>query len=259
VGPAPCATVARATLNTEILTMQHIIDTLTRFIATAERVSDAEEHAVWQARVAAFLQAAIGPSAADEFREIDRGDPKRWYEFRHGQTGYIEGLALKLKIGGAGPRAPTPAAARPAPTYDTKQVFVVHGHDVGAKESVARFLEKLGLAPIILHEQPNVGRTVIEKFEAFATVGFAVVLLTPDDACGTLHRARQNVILELGYFMGKLGRNRVCALHRAGVELPSDIQGILYVSLDDGGWRTRLAQELIQATYAIDLEALVKG
>src|SRR5258706_1627408 len=92
-----------------------------------------------------------------------------------------------------------------------------------AKQSVARFLEKLDLKPIILHEQPNKGRTIIEKFEAHADVGFAVVLLTPDDvgeaadrADKLKHRARQNVVLELGYFIGKLGRGRACDLHGAG-------------------------------------------
>ena len=99
----------------------------------------------------------------------------------------------------------------------TNEIFVVHGRDDGAKETVARFLTKLGLQPVILHEQPNQGRTIIEKFEQFAQVGFAVVLLTPDDLCShsgqpdrARPRARQNVILELGFFLGKLGRLRTC-------------------------------------------------
>jgi predicted nucleotide-binding protein len=106
-----------------------------------------------------------------------------------------------------------------------RRVFVVHGHDGEAKETVARFLEKLELEPIILHEQPNQGRTVIEKFETSSSdVAFAVVLLTPDDLGRAANgppdlsaRARQGVILELGYFLGRLGRTRVCALHRGGV------------------------------------------
>ena len=98
------------------------------------------------------------------------------------------------------------------------KIFVIHGHDESARETVARFLEKLALEPIILHEQPNKGRTIIEKFEDYADVGFAVVLLTPDDV-GAIKdreadlrpRARQNVVFEFGYFIGKLGRERVCA------------------------------------------------
>lgn len=143
---------------------------------------------------------------------------------------------------------------------NTKEVFIVHGRDEGAREKVARFLERLDLKPVVLHEQPNKGRTIIEKFEDYARVGFAVVLLTPDDI-GKLKgdegdfepRARQNVILELGYFIGQLGRERVCALVKKGVEWPSDYDGVLYIPLDDsGGWEMRLIQELKSAGYDID-------
>ncbi len=118
---------------------------------------------------------------------------------------------------------------------------------------------------MILHEQPNKGRTIIEKFEAFADVRFAVVLLTADDIGGVAAsaaanhkpRARQNVILELGYFLGKLGRARVCALWQEGVEIPSDYDGVLYVKLDpDGAWRTHLAHELKEAGLPVDLNRL---
>ena len=143
---------------------------------------------------------------------------------------------------------------------NTEEVFVVHGRDEGAREKVARFLERLDLKPVVLHEQPNKGRTIIEKFEDYARVGFAVILLTPDDI-GKLKddegdfkpRARQNVILELGYFIGQLGRERVCALVKKGVEWPSDYDGVLYIPLDDsGGWEMRLIQELKSAGYDID-------
>lgn len=142
----------------------------------------------------------------------------------------------------------------------TNEIFIVHGHDQGLKQEVARFLEKLELKPIILSEQSNGGRTVIEKFETNADVGFAVVLLTPDDI-GSLdengaeqkHRARQNVIFELGYFVGKLGRNKVCALYDHTVELPSDIFGVVYVPLDGAGaWKFEFAKELKAAGYNFD-------
>lgn len=131
-------------------------------------------------------------------------------------------------------------------------VFIVHGHDAEAKESVARFIEKIGLKAIILHEIPNIGRTIIEKFEDHSNVGFAVVLLTPDDL-GTHKdkpealepRARQNVIFELGYFIGKLGRERICVLFKENVEIPSDYKGILYIEMDQaGGWEQKLAKEI---------------
>ena len=142
----------------------------------------------------------------------------------------------------------------------TKKIFVVHGHDESARESVARFLEKMKLDPVILHEQPNEGRTIIEKFEQHADVGFAVVLLTPDDMGGSAGdgnnlklRARQNVILELGFFLGKLGRARVCALVKGNVETPSDYDGVVYTPLDGtGGWKHKLIQELKAAGFGVD-------
>jgi hypothetical protein len=144
------------------------------------------------------------------------------------------------------------------PTRRSRKVFVVHGHDEASREKIARFLQRMDFEPIILHEQASRGRTVIEKVEAHADVGFAVVLLTPDDeGCekgGTARpRARQNVVLELGYFLGKLGRDRVCALQRGEVEIPSDFSGVVYVPFDNsGGWKQALGRELEAARFDID-------
>lgn len=146
----------------------------------------------------------------------------------------------------------------------SRRVFIVHGRGEEAKQSVARCLEKLELEAIILHEQPNQGRTIIEKFEDYMDVGFAVVLLTPDDVGaakdeGDLKpRARQNVIFELGFFIGKLGRQRVCALHKGDVEIPSDFAGVLWVPMDPGGaWRFTLGREMKAAELDVDLNKLV--
>ncbi|MDD4439639.1 MAG: nucleotide-binding protein [Tissierellia bacterium] len=150
-----------------------------------------------------------------------------------------------------------------------KQIFVVHGHDNEMKEAVARTLVKLGLDPIILHEQPNGGRTIIEKITDYAEkVSFAIVLLSPDDMGykkdqkleSAKYRARQNVILELGYFIGKLGRQHVVALFRnvTDFELPTDFSGVLYISFDDSGrWQFDLVKELRVAGYDIDANKLV--
>ncbi len=140
----------------------------------------------------------------------------------------------------------------------SNKVFVVHGHDEAAKQAVARYLERLGLTPIVLHEQPNQGSTIIEKFESHADVGFAVVLLTPDDMGAPAKeaprpRARQNVIFELGFFIGRLGRERVCALVKGDVETPSDYDGVAYTKFDDaGGWRMKFVQELKAAGFDVD-------
>ncbi len=159
-----------------------------------------------------------------------------------------------------------PVETHPRPTqtnqrFGTRRVFVVHGRDDGTKETVARYLTKLDLVPVVLHEQPNQGRTVIEKFEAHTDVDFAVVLFTPDDVgypagCPEEEkpRARQNVVLELGFFMAALGRKRVCVLYRGDVEVPSDYAGVLYLPLDDPGtWKFLLAREMKDCGIEIDL------
>lgn len=142
----------------------------------------------------------------------------------------------------------------------SNKVFIVHGHDNEAREMVARFVERLGFEAVILHEQVDRGLTVIEKLEQNSDVHFAVVVLTPDDIGHSQMapqakkpRARQNVILELGYFMGKLGRSRVCALVKGEVEHPSDYAGVVYVRLDEGGgWKNTLARNLDGAGLRVD-------
>ena len=147
-----------------------------------------------------------------------------------------------------------------------RNVFVVHGHDGEMKAEVARLLERLGFNPIILSEQPNGGRTIIEKFEDHSQqVGYAIVLMSDKDDVGRAiedsvlrPRARQNVILELGYFIGRLGRKRVCVLRKDGVEDPSDILGIVYTPYASGSmeWKYSVARELKDVGYDVDLGAI---
>lgn len=145
-----------------------------------------------------------------------------------------------------------------------KDVFIVHGHNEELKEKVARTIEKLKLRPVILHEQSNEGKTIIEKFEKHSNVNFAVILLTYDDygniKSETNHnkRARQNVILELGYFIAKIGRENVMPLYEQGVELPSDISGVLYTLIDDTeNWKFRLVKELKSAGFKVDANDII--
>lgn len=168
---------------------------------------------------------------------------------------------LPVPEGRDGAVAARSANAKPS----SRRVFVVHGHDDGTKETVARFLGKLDLEPVILHEQPNRGRTVIEKFEDYTDVAFAVVLFTPDDighAAGkeaeAKPRARQNVVLELGFFIAALGRSHVCVLYKGGAEIPSDYSGVLYEELDSKGmWRYRLAAEMKACGIDVDLNKAI--
>jgi predicted nucleotide-binding protein len=147
-------------------------------------------------------------------------------------------------------------------------IFIVHGHNEEMKESLARTLTKIDLVPIILHEQANKGRTIIEKFTDHSEVNFAVVLLSADDFAYSIKqkpeegklRARQNVVLELGFFIGKLGRDRVVALVEtaSNFEFPSDYQGVIYIPYDkEGNWKFALAKELKACDYKVDANNLL--
>ena len=214
------------------------------------------------------------PRHLEEFRKINyapivffSGTSIDW------QTPYLNGLAsaeamLESMIEeveeywsdeGKKNAGPAQAEQRQA-SSSSRQVFVVHGRDEGSKNTVCRLLTQLDLKPVSLGEKANRGRTIIEKFEHHAQVAFAVVLLTPDDT-GSLQgqdqdlrpRARQNVIFELGFFIGRLGRNKVCALTKGAVEIPSDYSGVAYIPFDDGGaWKMALVQELKAADMEVD-------
>ena len=151
---------------------------------------------------------------------------------------------------------------------ETRQkVFISHGHDEEAITTVAKFVENLGLTVTVLDEQSSNGLTVIENLEKYADdTGFAIALLTPDDV-GALKdeadrqlnpRAHQNVIFELGYFIGKLNPNQVCLLYKEGVELPSGIRDVAYVPMDrNNDWQLRVRQKMIKAGLLVGVnEAL---
>ncbi|MBK8511685.1 MAG: nucleotide-binding protein [Saprospiraceae bacterium] len=143
------------------------------------------------------------------------------------------------------------------------KAFVVHGHDEAAKEKTARFLEKLTLKPIILSECGGID-SIIKKIEMYSDVSFAVILLTPDDegrksgSNDLTPRARQNVILELGYFIARLGPENVFVLKKGNIELPSDYNGIMYISMDDGDtWKMKLAKEIKFIGIDVDLNRII--
>jgi len=172
-----------------------------------------------------------------------------------------------------GPETTSRRSEDDMPERSSTRVFVVHGRDSARMNAVARFVQRIGLEPIILHEKPNAGQTLIEKFQANSDVDYAVVLLTPDDLGASRQeiekadpanvrdvlkpRARQNVYLELGYFLSKLGRGHVGALYVDGVDMPSDYDGVAYIPLDDHeGWHAKLVRELTAAGLAVDLTKL---
>lgn len=146
----------------------------------------------------------------------------------------------------------------------TNKIFIVHGHNNEIKQTVARTITKLKLEPIILHEQTEQGRTIIEKFEQNSSeVDFAIILLTADDEGKAKIendykiRARQNVVFEMGYFIGKLGREKVFLLLENGVDKPGDLDGIVYIPIDNAdGWKLKLVRELKAAGYRVTADDL---
>jgi len=150
----------------------------------------------------------------------------------------------------------------------SNKVFVVHGHDQTLKTDVERFLHEVGLIPVVLHREADEGATIIEKFEKHSDVGFAFILLTPDEISYTVDqidksdsdkntelRARPNVIFEFGYFVGKLGRSRVCCLHKGDVVVPSDLNGLIYKKVEGSieSQAYAIIKELKVAGYKISM------
>ncbi len=145
-------------------------------------------------------------------------------------------------------------------TVHSNKVFIIHGHDNALKNELACLIENQGIGAIILSEQVNQGKTIIEKIEEYSDVGAAIALFTSDDfvrskeSGNDMPRARQNVVFETGYFMGKLGRNKVVIIAEKGVELPSDLQGVVYTDKTD--WKTTVFHELEAMNYNINFSKL---
>lgn len=253
------------------------IDLLRRQIEKAKALLDArpltsDADGQWQLLTRNYLEKAFGVGSPNVSNVMDvtshfaylTDQPESYWENMRAedlatQVTRLEGLLELLETESQLDQA---QSVTPRPVAASHRVFLVHGHDEQALHEVARFLERLQQVVVVLREQPNGGRTIVEKFEEFSDVAFAVVLLTPDDVGGETSvafedlrlRARQNVILELGYFLGRLGRKRVCALYQDAVDIPSDYSGVLYLPLDSGGgWRLALARELKAAGLSVDM------
>lgn len=233
----------------------------------------------WDLLTKNFLSKAFGNFSPNVSAVVDIGRfgsfpmnaGPEWWESHNAKTlsskvsrlrGLVELLQTEISLSGGTSELGEEPLESPVPPHQSRGVFLVHGHHDRLLHEVARYLEKLKLEPVILREQPSSGRTIIEKFVDFAGVAYAVVLLTPDDRGGMINdafevqrpRSRQNVILELGYFLGKLGRNRVTALYMGDIEIPSDYSGVAFVGVDErGAWRLELARELKAAGLDIDM------
>ncbi|GIF20236.1 putative nucleotide-binding protein [Actinoplanes tereljensis] len=233
---------------------------------------DGAVHDAWKAKAAAVMRQALGDESPtlQQFNKIGYhigiysgalGEAERDRQYFAQQVqraaALIEAAIFEAELASDdGP--PTPEAERP------KTIFLVHGHDA-ARYDVARFVERItGMSPVILAEQASRGKTLVEKFEEHAAdATYAIVLLTPDDvgrvkgagSAADQPRARQNVVFELGFFFGKLGRDRVAVIN-SGVEKPSDVHGLNYIDYPGGKWQLELAKELHAAGISVDMARL---
>lgn len=201
-----------------------------------------------------------------EFTKPKKGDSGVW--LIEGSEAYKLMNQLDVALGNTSRDAASVIEIGKPADQPNNKVFIVHGHDEIAKSSLEIFLTEIGLQPIVLHRQADEGLTIIEKFEKHSDVGFAFILLTPDEVSYLASeasaddadrkkefRARPNVIFEFGYFVGKLGRARVCCLHTGNVTLPSNITGLIYKSyssrIEEVGYS--LLKDLAAAGYRVGL------
>ena len=266
---------AQAAIEMIQIQLKELIDIVSH---AREDVDSTEERLKrWKSRTVKLLSDKINPEEGLKLQEITRNfasypvddnlyDSNQYRAFLSSLKEELEKHPEGVIATETEKRPPVLVEEKPK-LFTSRTVFIVHGHDEATKQSVARFLERLDLEVVILHERPDRGKTVIEKLEASSSevdIAYAIVILTPDDVGARTSekdklqpRARQNVVFELGYFIAKLGRQRVRALYTEGVELPSDYQGVLYTPLDKpGAWKLELAREIKAAGIAIDLNKI---
>lgn len=230
-----------------------------------------EEWVVWQSRAQTFIFAKFGEESVPAqtlkrglgIRVLGNGEEK----FTNAKTLMLSALkaARASMLDDVLPEVGEVEASSDGVPISNR-VFIVHGHDDKAKQELEIFLGELGLEPVVLHRQADEGQTIIEKFEKHSDVGYAFILLTPDETAYLSSeaelpesersmelRARPNVIFEFGFFVGKLGRSRVCCLHTGAVTLPSDLGGLVYksfaTSVEESGYS--IIKELKAAGYDV--------
>lgn len=191
------------------------------------------EYSHWSAMFISTQPKSLGQKIADRYDDIEE------------KVHRLDSIAERLEIIPLTNAAEATAIQSPSryqsSAQSSKKVFIVHGRDEVAKTSLEVFAIENGLEPVVLHRQADEGMTIIEKFEKHSDVGYAFILLTPDEVAYLAaeeakpdgerkkeFRARPNVIFEFGYFVGKLGRSKVCCLYTGGVSLPSDVSGMIY-------------------------------
>lgn len=235
--------------------------------------NDTPERLAWKTRLSNLLPEILDEDApplkllVKGITVRTRGNGSDKFEFQ--QSLLIAALENTLTIAADDVFGELKKAQTTAPVATlSNKVFIVHGHDTKTKTELEVFLSGIGLVPIVLHREPDEGRTIIEKFEKHSDVGFAFILLTPDEIAYTVDqadvpedsrktelRARPNVIFEFGFFVAKLTRSRVCCLIKGDVSRPSDIDGLIYkkITMDVEGIGFAIIKELKASGYKISI------
>ncbi len=198
------------------------------------------------------------------YKDNSRGDYQSWREGKSKWCNLIDTMIEEIQSFPPAIEVAQTSATVNVLSTQNRKIFIVHGHDDEMVQATARFVKQIGFDPVILKEQPNQDRTIIEKFEDYADVPIAIVLFSPDDLGKAKDedslkpRPRQNVVFELGFFIGKLGRNKVVVLHKVveNFEMFSDFQGVLFEPFKDG-WELKVAKEIKTAGFNIDLNQLL--
>lgn len=221
------------------------------------KLQDRMAYSTWKNQAILYLQSEIGDEKSmKRFEDESKEFEKNYYHPEHleNMVGVLEAYLLS-----GYDNQNKSAMNNDAGSFE--KVFIVHGHNEAVNQEVARTIEKMGLEAIILREQPNSGQTIIEKFESCAKdVRFAIILLTADDKIDgeVKFRARQNVVFEMGYFMGALGRKNVMCMVQDQVEKPGDIDGVIYTTIDGAGvWKYSMVKELKACGYNVDANAIM--
>jgi len=232
------------TLVEEIPELQkHLVSKDSSFMPGIKTIYSDAQFVDWKSRVQYQLQQMTSSKYITEILELLDG-----FNGWHDEKDFIE-LSSKLKTLSVEIDKGIYTRSGGALMYRDK-IFIVHGHNTDTRNNVELFLCRIGLSPIILSNEANLGRTVIEKFKDFSDVSYAIILYTACDegkakgATELKDRARQNVLFEHGYFCSKLGRDHVAALVEHGVEIPSDLNGIIFISLDEPDWKDKVKREL---------------
>ncbi len=246
--------------------LKKIVDEIPELIAANVTSSDPVFQA-WETKAERFLIYKYGKDSLEHKKFIETSFSLGFISFDATRYDYIKACQDGLKVCQATFQTyldemledDLPEAPAKSPT-SFSMVFIVHGHDSALRESVARIIEKQDVEAIILSEQANKGRTIIEKFENYSDVGGAICLFTADDVgkakgqADEKRRARQNVVFEAGYFMGRLGRDHIVILADKGVEMPSDLSGVVHT--DTANWKIDLLKELRAMGYTVDFNKL---